>query len=59
MLISSTYLTIPKIKIPPLWNSENGSAWPVEKKKAISSKLVAALENTTNPQYQKMLCICF
>jgi hypothetical protein len=26
MLISSTYLTTPKIKIPALWNSENGSA---------------------------------
>jgi hypothetical protein len=32
MLISSTYLTTPKIKIPALWNSENGNAWPVKKK---------------------------
>jgi hypothetical protein len=31
MLISSTYLTIPKIKIPPLWNSENENAWPEKK----------------------------
>jgi hypothetical protein len=38
MLISSTYLTTHKIKIPALWNSENGNAWPVKKKKKRSRR---------------------